>query len=92
MSEKGLNEAIRWAEELKSFPGGKDWRVVALLDALAQARAELELAKSDLAMAHRVVERHKEAEANAVRIGCENIAARELAESHGSLFYRSDVV
>lgn len=54
---------------------------IGLEAALAQARAELELAKSDLAMAHRVVERHKEAEANAVRIGCENIAAREKAEA-----------
>lgn len=45
-----------------------------------EARAEVERLKAECAMAYRVVESHKDREKNAVRIGCENITARERAE------------
>jgi hypothetical protein len=44
-------------------------------------RAAREAMKRDLEMAHRVVDAHKEQAKEAVRIGCENITAREKAEA-----------
>ncbi len=62
----------------------KEPRHLGLADLVARAEAlEKELAgvKRDLEIAHRVVDNQKAQATEAVRIGCENITAREAAES-----------
>ena len=53
---------------------------IRLRAALAEKEKELERNKYEFEVSHRVVQAHKQAEHNAVRIGCENITAREAAE------------
>ena len=69
-----LEETKRWLQE----EGARGNTCRAENAALAK---EIERNKYEFEVSHRVVQAHKQAEQNAVRIGCENITAREKAEA-----------